>query len=107
MWRGTKRVLSQKDFTQKEGIDYKKTFSLVSSKESFKIIMALAAHFDLKLYQMDVKTTLLNGDIDGTIYMVQLENIVSETQRTSFTNLKNPFMDSNKHLDNSISSFIK
>ena len=50
--------------TQKEGIDYKETFSPVSSKDSFRTIMALVAHFDLELHQMDVKTVFLNGDIE-------------------------------------------
>ena len=59
-----------KGFTQKEGIDYKETFSPVSSKDSFRIIMALVAHFDLELHQMDVKTAFLNGNIEETIYMV-------------------------------------
>ena len=48
-----------KRFTQKEGIDYKETFSPVSMKDSFRIIMALVAHFDLELHQMDVKTVFL------------------------------------------------
>ena len=44
--------------------------------------MALVAHFDLELNQMDVKTAFLNGDIDETIYMVQPENFVSgDTKR--------------------------
>ncbi|RDX85826.1 hypothetical protein CR513_32921, partial [Mucuna pruriens] len=64
-----KARLVVKDFTQKESIDYKETFSLISSKDSFKTIMALVAHFDLELYQMDVKTTFPNGDIDETIHM--------------------------------------
>ncbi|RVW88103.1 Retrovirus-related Pol polyprotein from transposon TNT 1-94 [Vitis vinifera] len=63
-----------KGFTQKEGIDYKETFSPVSSKDSFRIIMALVAHYDLELHQMDVKTAFLNDNIDETIYMVQPEN---------------------------------
>ncbi|KAL6311270.1 hypothetical protein AAG906_016241 [Vitis piasezkii] len=46
----------------------------VSSKDSFRIIMALVAHYDLELHQMDVKTAFLNGNIDETIYMVQPEN---------------------------------
>ena len=33
--------------------------------------MALMAHFDLELYQMDVKTAFLNGNIEEEIYMVQ------------------------------------
>ena len=35
--------------------------------------MALVAHFDLVLHQMDVKTTFLNGDLSGEVYMSQLE----------------------------------
>ena len=71
-----KTHLVAKGFTQREGTDFKETFSLVSAKDSFRIIVALVAHFDLELHQMDVKTTFLNGDIDETIYMVQLENFV-------------------------------
>ena len=72
-----KACLVAKGYTQKEGIDFKETFSPVSSKDSFRTIMALVAHYDLELHQMDVKTTFLNGNIDETIYMVQLENFVS------------------------------
>ena len=55
-------------FTKKEGIDYHETFALVSKKDSFRIIMALVAHFDLELHQMDVKTTFLNGDLEEEVY---------------------------------------
>lgn len=72
-----KARLVVKGFTQKEGIDFKETFSPVSSKDSFRTIMALVAYFDLELHQMDVKTAFLNGDIKETIYMVQPENFVS------------------------------
>ena len=34
-------------------------------------------HLNLELYQMDVKTVFLNGDIDETIYIAQSENFVS------------------------------
>ncbi|KAL6326140.1 hypothetical protein AAG906_001015 [Vitis piasezkii] len=70
-----------KGFTQKEGIDYKETFSPVSSNDSFRIIMALVAHYDLELHQMDVKTVFLNGNIDETIYMVQPENFESNDSK--------------------------
>ena len=69
--------LVAKGFTLKEDTDYKETFSPISSKDSFRTIMALVAHFDLELHQMDVKTVFLNGDIEETIYMVQPENFVS------------------------------
>ncbi|RVW62715.1 Retrovirus-related Pol polyprotein from transposon TNT 1-94 [Vitis vinifera] len=65
-------------FTQKEGIDYKDTFSPVSKKDSLRIIMALVAHFDLELHQMDVKTAFLNGNLDEDIYMEQPEGFVKK-----------------------------
>ena len=80
-----KARLVAKGFTQKEGIDYKETFSLVSSKDSFRI---LVAHFNHELRQMDVKTTFLNGDIDETIYMVQPENFVSGDAKQMVFKLK-------------------
>ena len=45
-----KARLVAKGYTQKEGIDYKETFSSVSSKDSFMTIMALMAHFNLELH---------------------------------------------------------
>ena len=63
-----KARLVAKGFTQRLGIDYKETFSPVSSKDSLRTIMALVAHFDLELHQMDVKTAFLNGDVEETIY---------------------------------------
>ncbi|RVX15068.1 Retrovirus-related Pol polyprotein from transposon TNT 1-94 [Vitis vinifera] len=73
-----KAKLVAKGFTQKEGIDYRDTFSPVSKKDSLKIIMALVAHFDLELHQMDVKTTFLNGNLDEDIYMEQPEGFAKK-----------------------------
>ena len=81
-----KARLVAKGFTQNEGIDFTETFSPVSSKDSFRTIMALVAHFDLELHQMDVKTAFLNGDIDETIYMVQPENFVSGALKNMVAN---------------------
>ncbi|KAL6331379.1 hypothetical protein AAG906_011316 [Vitis piasezkii] len=83
-----KARLVAKGFTQKEGIDYKETFSPVSSKDSFRIIMALVAHYDLELHQMDVKTAFLNGNIDETIYMMQPENFESTDSKQLVCRLK-------------------
>ncbi|RVX18298.1 Retrovirus-related Pol polyprotein from transposon TNT 1-94 [Vitis vinifera] len=76
-----KAYLVAKGFIQKEDIDYKETFSPVSSNDSFSIIMALVPHYDLELHQIDVKTAFLNGNIDETIYMVQPENFESNDSK--------------------------
>jgi hypothetical protein len=64
-----KARLMVKGFMQREGIDYIETFSPVSSKDSFRIIMALVPRYDLELHQMDVKTVFLNGNLQENIYM--------------------------------------
>jgi hypothetical protein len=67
-----------KVFTQREGIDYNETFSPVSSKDSFRIIMTLVAHYDSELHQMNVKTTFLNGDLYANVYMTQPKGFIVE-----------------------------
>jgi hypothetical protein len=71
-----KERLVAKGFTQREGIDYTETFSPVSCKDSLKIIMALVAHYNLELHQMDVKTTFLNRDLLENIYITQPKGFV-------------------------------
>jgi hypothetical protein len=67
-----------KGFTPREEIDYNETFSPVSSKNSFRIIMVLLAHYDLELHQMNVKMTFLNGDLYENLYMAQPKGLVIE-----------------------------
>ena len=71
-----KAKLVAKGFTQKEGIDYTYTFSPVSTKDSFRIIMALVPHYNMELHQMDAKTACLNGELYKTIFMKQPEGFV-------------------------------
>jgi hypothetical protein len=58
-----KARLVAKGFTERKGINYTKTFSHVSKKDSLIIIMRLVAHYDLELYQIDVKIALLNDHL--------------------------------------------
>ena len=61
--------LVEKYFTQEVGIDYEKIFSLVVKFTSIWLLLAIVAHLDLELHQMNVKNTYLNGELNGEIYI--------------------------------------
>ena len=64
-----KARLVAKGYIQKEGIDFQKTYSPVAKFASIRIILAIVAHLDLELHQMDVKTAFLNGELQEDIYI--------------------------------------
>ena len=59
-----------------EGIDYDETFAPVARMEFVRILLALACHLKFKLYQMDVKTTFLNGFLKENFYMARPKRLI-------------------------------
>ena len=66
-----KARLGAKGYSQRKGIDFKETFSPMSTKDSLRIIMVIVTHFDLELHRMDVRITFLNGYLVEDVYMFQ------------------------------------
>ncbi len=58
-----------KGFTQEEGIDHRKT-SPVAMFKSIWILLAIVAHLDDEIWQMDVKIAFLNGQPDVDFYLM-------------------------------------
>ena len=58
-------------YNQQEGIDYDETFAPVARLEAIRILIAFAAHKNIKLFQMDVKTAFLNGYLKEEVYVEQ------------------------------------
>jgi hypothetical protein len=75
-------------FSQKEGIDYEETFSLVARYTSIRTIIALAAKMKWKLHQMDVKTTFLNGFIEEEVYIEKPQGFEVEDRKSHVCKLK-------------------
>ena len=46
-----------------------RVLSLVSCKDSFRIIIVFMAHYNLEIHQMDVKMAFLIGDLYENVYM--------------------------------------
>ena len=63
-------------FSQKEGVDYNKTFAPMAGQTSIRTIIAIASPMGWKLHEMDVKTTFFNRVIKEEVYLEQLERFV-------------------------------
>ena len=58
-----------KGHKQTEVLDYFDTYSSVTRINSMRMVLVIYALRNLEVYQMDVKTAFLNGDLDEEIYM--------------------------------------
>ena len=70
----------RKDIHKKEGIDYDETFSPVAMLKSIKILLSITTHYDYEIWQMDIKTVFLNGNIEEEIYRMQQEGFIAKNQ---------------------------
>ena len=66
-----------KGYSQMQGIDYDKTFSPVAMIKSIRILLAITSYYDYEIWQIDVKTTFLNGNLQEDVYMIQPEVFIS------------------------------
>ena len=67
-----KARLVAKGFNQEEGIDYEETFTHVARLEAIRILLAYASSNNFKSFQIDFKSTFLNGFISEEVYVEQL-----------------------------------
>ena len=77
-----------KKYTQKEGIDYKETFSLVVILKSIRILLSIVVHYDYEIWKMDVKTAFLNDNLEEEIYILQPESFIAKNQKHMVCKLK-------------------
>ncbi|GJX06138.1 retrovirus-related pol polyprotein from transposon TNT 1-94 [Tanacetum coccineum] len=71
-----KARLVAKGYRQEEGIDFEESFASVARIEAIRIFLANAASKNMIIYQMDVKTTFLNGELKEEVYVCQPEGFV-------------------------------
>ncbi|GJR43033.1 retrovirus-related pol polyprotein from transposon TNT 1-94 [Tanacetum coccineum] len=83
-----KARLVAKGYRQEEGIDFEESFAPVARIEAIRIFIANAASKNMTIYQMDVKTTFLNGELKEEVYVSQPEGFVDPDHPTHVYRLK-------------------
>nr|GEY49076.1 hypothetical protein [Tanacetum cinerariifolium] len=71
-----KARLVARGYRQEEGINFEESFALVAILEAIRIFLTFAAHKNMVVYQMDVKTVFLNENLREEVYVSQPDGFV-------------------------------
>ncbi|GKF19848.1 retrovirus-related pol polyprotein from transposon TNT 1-94 [Tanacetum coccineum] len=83
-----KARLVAKGYRQEEGIDFEESFAPVVRIEAIRIFIANTASKNMTIYQIDVKTTFLNGELKEEVYVSQPDGFVDLDHPTHVYRLK-------------------
>ncbi|GJT70825.1 integrase, catalytic region, zinc finger, CCHC-type containing protein [Tanacetum coccineum] len=75
-------------YRQEEGIDFEEYFALVTKLDAIGIVLKYAANMNMVIYQMDVKTTFLNGILREEVYVSQPDGFVDQDNPNNVYKLK-------------------
>ncbi|GJY96943.1 zinc finger, CCHC-type containing protein, partial [Tanacetum coccineum] len=67
---------TKEGFRQKSKIDYFDTYAPVARISTIRLLIAMASIHNLIIHQMDVKTALLNGELEEEVYMNQPQGFI-------------------------------
>ncbi|GKE61676.1 retrovirus-related pol polyprotein from transposon TNT 1-94, partial [Tanacetum coccineum] len=81
------RLVAQ-GFRQEEEIDFEESFAPVARIEAVRIFIENVAHKNMTIYQMDVKTAFLNGELKEEVYVSQPEGFVDQDNPSQVYKLK-------------------
>nr|GEX01148.1 retrovirus-related Pol polyprotein from transposon TNT 1-94 [Tanacetum cinerariifolium] len=73
--KNTARLVAR-GYRQEEGIDFEEFFAPVARLEAIRIFLTYATHKNIVVYQMDVKTVFLNGNLQEEVYVSQPDGFV-------------------------------
>ncbi|GJV45413.1 retrovirus-related pol polyprotein from transposon TNT 1-94 [Tanacetum coccineum] len=83
-----KARLVAKGYRQEEGIDFEESFAPVARIEAIRIFIANAANKNIIIYQMDVKSAFLNGNLQEEVFASQPEGFEDPDYPTHVYRLK-------------------
>ncbi|GJR13606.1 retrovirus-related pol polyprotein from transposon TNT 1-94 [Tanacetum coccineum] len=83
-----KARLVARGYRQEEGIYFEESFAPMARLDAIRIFLAYAAHMNMTVYQMDVKTTFLNGILREEVYVSQPDGFVDQENPNHVYKLK-------------------
>ncbi|GJT96563.1 retrovirus-related pol polyprotein from transposon TNT 1-94 [Tanacetum coccineum] len=73
-----KARLVARGYHQEEGIYFEESLALVARIEAIRIFLAFAAHMNMVVYQMDMKTAFLSGNLQEEVYVSQPDRFMDK-----------------------------
>nr|GEV06189.1 retrovirus-related Pol polyprotein from transposon TNT 1-94 [Tanacetum cinerariifolium] len=83
-----KARLVARGYRQEEGIDFEEYFAPVARLEAIRIFLIYAAHKNMVVYQMDVKTAFLNSNLREEVHVSQPDGFVDQDNPNHVYKLK-------------------
>ncbi|GJX85373.1 retrovirus-related pol polyprotein from transposon TNT 1-94 [Tanacetum coccineum] len=83
-----KARLVARGYRQEDGIDLVESFAPVARLEAIRIFLTYVAHMNMVVYQMDVKTAFLNGNLREEVYVSQPDEFVDKDNPNHVYKLK-------------------
>nr|GEW98032.1 retrovirus-related Pol polyprotein from transposon TNT 1-94 [Tanacetum cinerariifolium] len=81
------RLVSQ-GFRKEEGIYFEESFASVARIDAIRIFVANAANKNMTIFQMDIKTAFLKGELKKEVYVSQLKGFVDQEYPSHVYKLK-------------------
>nr|GEU53255.1 retrovirus-related Pol polyprotein from transposon TNT 1-94 [Tanacetum cinerariifolium] len=82
------RLLRDRHLMKEEGISFEESFTSFARIEAICIFIVNVAHKNMTIFQMDVKTAFLNGELKEEVYVSQPEGIVKQDNPSHVYKLK-------------------
>ncbi|CAL5403117.1 unnamed protein product [Camellia sinensis] len=83
-----KARLVAKGYKQQLGIDYNEVFAPVARHDTIRLVIALAAQKSWPIFQLDVKSAFLHGDLQEEVYVDQPPGYVCQGNETKVYKLR-------------------
>nr|GFB45798.1 hypothetical protein [Tanacetum cinerariifolium] len=83
-----KNMVSCSGYHQEKGFNFEESFAPVARLEAIRIFLAYVAHKNMVVYQMDVKTAFLNGNLREEVYVSQPDGFVDQDNPNHVYKLK-------------------